>query len=98
MQLKEKLFELDNTRAICNQKIQEIDDSAIDHIKQYWTGGQTIPENARLAHRYCNWARPRNESKATGIHSKDTPIKIYPTMTVSELAATALRGTPMEAA
>lgn len=60
MQLKEVLFKRDNTCAICGQKIQEIDDSAIDHIKQYWTGGKTIPENARLVHRYCNWARPRN--------------------------------------
>ena len=61
MQLKEALFKNDNTCAICNQKIQEIDDSAIDHIKQYWTGGQTIPENARLTHRYCNWARARKD-------------------------------------
>jgi len=61
MQLKEALFKNDNTCAICNQKIREVDDSAIDHIKQYWTGGQTIPENARLTHRYCNWARSRKE-------------------------------------
>ncbi len=61
MQLKEALFKSDNTCAICGQKIQEIDDSAIDHIRQYWTGGKTIPENARLAHRYCNWARPRKD-------------------------------------
>ncbi|MFZ3064560.1 MAG: DUF262 domain-containing protein [Nitrospirota bacterium] len=61
MQLKETLFKNNNTCAICNQKISEIDDSAIDHIKQYWTGGKTIPENARLTHRYCNWARSRNE-------------------------------------
>ena len=27
----------------------------------YWTGGKTIPENARLAHRYCNWARSRKD-------------------------------------
>ncbi len=60
-QLKEGLFSSDNTCAICGQRIQEIDDSAIDHIKQYWTGGKTIPENARLAHRYCNWARSRND-------------------------------------
>ncbi len=25
-------------------------DAAVDHIQQYWQGGQTIPENARLAH------------------------------------------------
>lgn len=61
LQLKQVLFQTNNTCAICNQKIQEVDDSAIDHIKQYWTGGKTIPENARLAHRYCNWARPRND-------------------------------------
>jgi hypothetical protein len=61
MQLKEQLFKDDRTCAICGHKIQEVDDSAIDHIKQYWTGGRTIPENARLAHRYCNWARSRND-------------------------------------
>lgn len=62
-QLKEALFSNNNTCAICGQKILEVDDSAIDHIKQYWTGGKTIPENARLAHRYCNWARPRIEGE-----------------------------------
>jgi len=38
-----------------------IDDAAIDHIQQYGQGGQTIPENARLTHRYCNLARPRTK-------------------------------------
>lgn len=61
MELKESLFKANNTCAICGQKIQDIDDSAIDHIKQYWTGGRTIPENARLAHRFCNWSRSRKE-------------------------------------
>ena len=61
LQLKQALFHSDNTCAICGQKIANIDDSAVDHIKQYWTGGQTIPENARLAHRYCNWSRPRTD-------------------------------------
>lgn len=61
MKLKESLFKSNSTCAICGQKIQEIDDSAIDHIKQYWAGGRTIPENARLTHRYCNWARSRKE-------------------------------------
>lgn len=57
--LKQKLFEQDPTCAICSNKIQSIDDAAVDHIEQYWTGGKTIPENARLTHRYCNWARAR---------------------------------------
>lgn len=59
--LKQGLFDSDNTCALCKQAIQHIDDAAVDHIKQYWTGGQTIPENARLAHRYCNCARPKND-------------------------------------
>lgn len=59
--LKKDLFDRDPTCAICGQRIQQIDDAAVDHIEQYWRGGQTIPENARLAHRYCNMARPRND-------------------------------------
>ena len=60
-QLKQELFDEDPTCALCGQRIQQIDDAAVDHITQYWRGGQTIPENARLAHRYCNMARPRND-------------------------------------
>jgi hypothetical protein len=60
-ELKQSLFKRNSTCAICGQRIEEIDDSAIDHVKQYWTGGRTIPENARLTHRYCNWARSRKE-------------------------------------
>lgn len=59
--LKEEMMSTDPTCAICNQRISSIDDAAIDHVKQYWMGGKTIPENARLTHRYCNCARPRNE-------------------------------------
>lgn len=60
--LKKELFEKNDTCAICGNKIINIDDSAVDHIQQYWTGGKTIPENARLTHRYCNNARPRIEN------------------------------------
>ena len=59
--LKQNLFDNDSTCSICGNTIQNIDDSAVDHIQQYWRGGKTIPENARLTHRYCNWARPRND-------------------------------------
>ena len=61
LELKKKLFENNSSCAICGQSIRDIDDSAIDHIKQYWIGGKTIPENARLTHRFCNWARARKE-------------------------------------
>lgn len=60
--LKEEMMEADPTCAICTQRIHSIDDAALDHIKQYWVGGKTIPENARLTHRYCNWARPRSDT------------------------------------
>ena len=60
-QLKEELFKNNSTCKICNQKIQEVDDAALDHIEQYWKGGKTIPENARLTHRFCNWSRPRGD-------------------------------------
>ncbi|MEO8340003.1 MAG: HNH endonuclease [Nitrospirota bacterium] len=49
------------TCQICSQAISGTDDSALDHIEQYWRGGKTIPENARLAHRYCNWKRSKSD-------------------------------------
>lgn len=60
-ELKEKLFNNCPICEICKNKIREIDDAALDHIKQYWRGGKTIPENARLTHRYCNMARSRKD-------------------------------------
>ncbi|MBA7567044.1 hypothetical protein ES708_08744 [subsurface metagenome] len=60
-ELKQKLYNANPTCAICDQKIQDIDDAAVDHIEQYWSGGRTIPENARLTHRYCNWARSKKD-------------------------------------
>ncbi len=60
-QLKEQLFNENPTCAICNNQIIQIDDAAVDHIDQYWLGGKTIPENARLTHRFCNASRPRKE-------------------------------------
>jgi hypothetical protein len=59
--IKEEFFNNDSTCSICCQKIHNIDDSAMDHKEQYWTGGRTIPDNARLTHRYCNQARSRKE-------------------------------------
>jgi len=61
LKLKQELYDKDPTCAICEQRIQNMDDAAIDHIEQYWTGGKTIPQNARLTHRYCNWARPTKD-------------------------------------
>ena len=65
-QLKVELFESNPTCAICGQAISTVDDAHVDHIKQYWTGGETIPDNARLTHRYCNMARPRGDAVTSG--------------------------------
>jgi hypothetical protein len=60
LELKKALFETDPTCKICGNAIQGVDDAAVDHVEQYWMGGKTIPENARLTHRYCNWARSKS--------------------------------------
>jgi len=58
--LKQELYQKNPTCGLCAQHIADGDDAAVDHIEMYWVGGKTIPENARLAHRYCNWARPKS--------------------------------------
>ncbi len=55
--LKLEMFSQSNRCSICNQEIKLLDDAALDHIRHYWRGGATIPENARLAHRHCNSTR-----------------------------------------
>ena len=74
--LKKQLFESNDLCAICENKIRNIDDAAVDHIRQYWTGGKTIPENARLTHRFCNNSRPRIEINGNeiGLQGKQTGI------------------------
>ncbi len=57
LKLKQELFKQDPTCQICGQHINDIDDAEVDHIQHYWQGGKTIPENARLTHRYCNRSR-----------------------------------------
>jgi len=58
-ELKQNLYNENPTCTLCGQHIHLLDDAAVDHIEQYWMGGKTIPENARLTHRYCNMARSR---------------------------------------
>lgn len=61
LQLKKQLWQQNPICGLCGNTIHELDDAAIDHIQQYWHGGKTIPENARLAHRFCNNSRARKE-------------------------------------
>ncbi|MGK7956616.1 MAG: DUF262 domain-containing protein [Crocosphaera sp.] len=55
--LKEELYQQNPTCNICQQRISTIIDAALDHEIHYWRGGKTIPENARLVHRQCNFER-----------------------------------------
>ena len=55
--LKRELFDQDPTCSICGGEIKLLDDAVVDHVAHYWRGGRTIPENARLAHRFCNLQR-----------------------------------------
>lgn len=52
--LKEEMFKTDPTCSLCNQRVALMDDAVLDHDKQYWRGGKTVPDNAKLAHRLCN--------------------------------------------
>jgi hypothetical protein len=61
LELKEQLYRESPTCQICRQRIHDVDDAEVDHVVHYWRGGQTIPENARLTHRYCNRARGGRE-------------------------------------
>ncbi|HEV2292473.1 MAG TPA: DUF262 domain-containing protein [Tepidisphaeraceae bacterium] len=54
---KKRQFDANPTCQICGQRIHDLDDAELDHVEHYWRGGATVPENARLAHRYCNRAR-----------------------------------------
>lgn len=56
-QLKKELFDQNPTCTICGNAIRLLDDAVVDHVEHYWRGGKTLPENARLAHRYCNLER-----------------------------------------
>lgn len=56
-ELKAALHEANPTCTLCSQRIHEVDDAEVDHVEHYWRGGATIPENARLTHRFCNRKR-----------------------------------------
>jgi len=60
-ELKNELWKNNPVCMICKQQIESVDDAEVDHIEFYWRGGKTIPENARLTHRYCNRSRKLNE-------------------------------------
>ena len=52
--MRRKLYKQGNTCHLCGQEITEFDDATVDHVQPYSKGGRTTPDNARLAHRFCN--------------------------------------------
>lgn len=66
--LKQELYDTDAACAACGQHIPSVDDAEVDHVDHYWRGGATIPENARLLHRFCNRKRGgRSDDVAFGV-------------------------------
>jgi hypothetical protein len=57
-QMKEELWADESERVcgFCNTPINAKSIAVVDHIKHWVEGGPTDMSNARLAHRYCNWA------------------------------------------
>lgn len=54
---KKRLFDADNTCAICKNKITYIEDAHVDHIERFSEGGETTLKNGRPTHRFCNLQR-----------------------------------------
>ncbi len=52
--IKYELWNDNYTCSYCGQKILEIDDAEVDHIKPFSKGGDTEISNAQLLHRHCN--------------------------------------------
>lgn len=57
---RQLLFEREPTCQLCGNQILTLEDCHVDHIDPYSKGGETIPENAQLTHRYCNLNKGTN--------------------------------------
>lgn len=55
--LKTALFERDATCNVCWKPIKHVDDAVIARYPDYWRENKSLPENARLDHRFCHKSR-----------------------------------------
>lgn len=55
--LKQTLLERNATCHICWKPIEHSDDAVLAHFPNYWRENQSIPDNARLDHRFCHQSR-----------------------------------------
>ena len=53
LELKKQVYDRNPECCICGKRIQNLDDAEIHNVDHYWRG-ETIPIDARVAHRYCN--------------------------------------------
>ncbi len=53
LELKKQVYDRNPECCICGKRIQILDDAEIHNVDYYWRG-ETIPIDARVAHRYCN--------------------------------------------
>jgi len=53
LELKRKVYDRNPECCVCDGRIQILDDAEIHNVDYYWRG-ETIPIDARVAHRYCN--------------------------------------------
>lgn len=59
-EIKEQLFNDNPYCAICNQKIEKLEDANVDHIIAWSKGGKTTLDNAQLTHEFCNKSKGNN--------------------------------------
>ncbi|MBL8086090.1 MAG: DUF262 domain-containing protein [Candidatus Obscuribacter sp.] len=61
-EFRKALYDLDPSCKLCHNPIYQLDEAAVDHIIPYAKSGRTVPENAQLAHRWCNSKKCKGES------------------------------------
>ena len=53
LEFKKRVYDKNPECCVCGRSIQILDDAEIHNVDYYWRG-ETIPIDARVAHRYCN--------------------------------------------
>ncbi|MEO1351605.1 MAG: hypothetical protein AAFW84_22835, partial [Cyanobacteria bacterium J06635_15] len=56
-EFKKSLFERNATCNVCWKPITTLDDAVLARFPNYWRENNSIPENARLDHRFCHKSR-----------------------------------------
>jgi hypothetical protein len=57
LELKKKIYDAEPVCTVCGRLIREFDDATVHGVHLYWRDGKSIPNDARMSHRYCERAR-----------------------------------------